>query len=787
MDLAAAVLVVAAGLSSGSSMPATMLVEEVARRTDITWQVAEAWPDDGRPVVWLGLDSDLATLPDSLFPDGARPTGSGRSEAYQIVTVAGADGRGPALLIIGHDVRGALYGVGHFLRKARLVPGEAQVTAAIAVTSAPRHSLRGHQLGYRDAANSYDAWDAAQWERYFRELIFFGANAVELIPPLPDSTPSAKFPLPPREMAVKMSALADKYELDLWLWYPAVAGDYADPAVRAGHLEVAEALFRELPRIDHVFVPGGDPGETDPAILLPLLKAKAKILRRHHPDAGMWVSPQGFGPEWMQSFFGALAGPDMDWLTGIVYGPGIRMSLADFRSRVPSRYPVRSYPDITHTFHCQYPVSGWDPAFALTEGREPIASRPREFAAIMELEAADVIGWLTYSDGCNDDVNKAVVSALAWNPDQPLAEILRDYGRVYIGDDFADGVAQGLLALEENWRAPLLANEGVLTTLQQFQQMERAAPPAVRDNWRFQMMLYRAYYDAYVRRRLLAETAAEQAALEALGQAPQRGSEAAMQAAEGILREVREVRPGAAWRARVFELAEELHRSIGMQLSVEKYGASAVNRGANLDMIDFPLNNARWLHAQFVAIRALPDEAERLRRLHAVATWTDPGPGGFYDDPGNVANEPHLVRGPGVAVDPGVIVSPADDFELIKEPEYYREHPHRYAWLSRASTLLPTPLRMRYTGLDPTARYRVRVVYPADRDDFVPRLRLTTDEGLEVHPWLERPIPARPLEFAVPAAATADGSLTLEWRREPTEHGNGRGAQLAEIWLLRED
>src|SRR5690606_1010824 len=113
----------------------------------------------------------------------------------------------------------------------------------------------------------------------------------------------------------------------------------------------------------------------DPAILLPLLKAKAKILRRHHPDAGMWVSPQGLGPEWMQSFFGALAGPDMDWLTGIVYGPGIRMSLADFRSRVPSRYPVRSYPDITHTFHCQYPVSGWDPAFALTEGREPIASR----------------------------------------------------------------------------------------------------------------------------------------------------------------------------------------------------------------------------------------------------------------------------------------------------------------------------------------------------------------------------------------------------------------------------
>ena len=36
--------------------------------------------------------------------------------------------------------------------------------------------------------------------------------------------------------------------------------------------------------------------------------------------------------------------------------------------------------------------------------------------------------------------------------------------------------------------------------------MEKSAPPAVSLNWRFQQALYRAYYDAYIYKRLLYET-----------------------------------------------------------------------------------------------------------------------------------------------------------------------------------------------------------------------------------------------------------------------------------------
>ena len=79
------------------------------------------------------------------------------------------------------------------------------------------------------------------------------------------------------------------------------------------------------------------------------------------------------------------------------------------------------------------------------------------------------------------------------------SDILREYGRYFIGERYADDFAQGLLALERNWRGPLAANEGVDTTLAQFQEMERTATPQMLANWRFQQALYRAYYDAYTR------------------------------------------------------------------------------------------------------------------------------------------------------------------------------------------------------------------------------------------------------------------------------------------------
>ena len=111
------------------------------------------------------------------------------------------------------------------------------------------------------------------------------------------------------------------------------------------------------------------------------------------------------------------------------------------------------------------------------------------------------------------------------------------------------------------------------------------------------------------------------------------------------------------WRARVFELAEALFQSIRMQLSVEKYKAIAVGRGANLDTIDVPLNNSVWLKQQFDEIRRLPDEPARLARIDEILNWNNAGAGGFYDDLGDAARQPHLIEGAGLECDPSFLQS----------------------------------------------------------------------------------------------------------------------------------
>src|SRR3989454_623948 len=223
--------------------------------------------------------------------------------------------------------------------------------------------LRGHQLGYRPKTNSYDAWYEALWEQYIRDLVVFGCNAIELIPPRSDDNPtSPHFPLPPMEMMVAMSRLADEYGLDVWIWYPAMDRDYSDPKTVDFALREWGEVFKKLPRIDAVFVPGGDPGHTQPKFLMALLEKQTANLHRFHPKAQMWASPQSFPKEWMDEFL-ELMRAEPFWLSGIVYGPQTRMALPQTRAAIPKKYPIRRYPDITHSLRCQYPVPDWDVAF----------------------------------------------------------------------------------------------------------------------------------------------------------------------------------------------------------------------------------------------------------------------------------------------------------------------------------------------------------------------------------------------------------------------------------------
>ena len=334
-----------------------------------------------------------------------------------------------------------------------------------------------------------------------------------------------------------------------------------------------------------------------------------------------------------------------------------------------------------------------------------------------------------------------------------------------------------MLALERNWRGPLAQNEGVYTTLARFRSMEKTASPQLKLNWRFQHGLYRAYYDAYNRSRLLYETALEDEAMSHLRRAPVIGSRLALDLAQAALDRGLAQPISQDWRARVFELAEALYQSIRAQLSVPRYQAIRVGRGANLDTVDMPLNDRIWLSGQFANIRKLASEQDRLNVIEAVLNRTNPGPGGFYDDLGNLLRQPHLVRGKGYEDDPAHLESSLVGFAIRDE---WMDMP--LAWWRHAEALNDAPLQLRYDGLDPEAQYRVRVVYAGDSPQV--RIELQAD-GVEVHGLLERPVPFESLEFDVPQSATGDGGLTLTWRGEPGRGGNGRGTQVAEVWLLK--
>lgn len=793
LDLSKAVIFTPPGLSKRERKAIQVLIEEVERRTEIRWPSTEEWPQSA-PAHVIVAPARLAKRLGAHVPPGIPKQAA---EGYSLRSWSANST--PSAAVIGADERGVLFGVGGLLRKLRMSKDKIELSENLHLSTSPRYPLRGHQLGYRPKTNSYDGWTVPMWDQYIRELAIFGTNAIELIPPRSDDEPdSPNFWLPPKQMMVEMSRICDDYGLDVWIWYPAMDKDYSNPQTVEFALREWGEIFAALPRIDAIFVPGGDPGHTEPKYLLALLEKQHGNLRRYHPNAATWISPQSFNQAWMDEFFQILQTQRPTWLAGVAYGPQISLDIATFRKKLPQQYPIRFYPDITHSLQCEFPVPDWDVAYAHTEGREVINPRPRDYADIWRLYGPSTIGFITYSEGCNDDANKFLLSSLGWKPDADVAGVLRDYSRFFVSDALAGGFAQGLLALEQNWRAPLLSNETVLTTLRQFQSMEDAATPHDLLKWRFQQGLYRAYSDAYVRSRLINETALEQRArakleeVRRLGVRPvplsigaKTGFSTNQLDVRAVLAEAREIlgeafaRPPAQdLRTRVLELGEALYQSIRMQLAVERYRAEAVGRGGTLDTLDAPITDLPWLRLRFEQISALGSEPERLDAIVQLLDRTNPGPAGFYDDLGNAARQPHLDRGLGSAKDPEFRASSYSGFGY---PAYFGGRAPM-AWQTWAESLFDAPLIMNYQGLDPQEQYRVRVVYAGD--SMSKKIRMVAGSDTEIHGYIQKPWPVKPLDFTIPKQATASGKLQLRWYREPGLGGNGRGCQVAEVWLM---
>src|SRR6185295_14768404 len=137
-------------------------------------------------------------------------------ESYAIRTI---DKKMPTIVVLGADPRGTLFGVGRLLGEMTMTKVSVTAPGSLSITSAPKVPLRGHQLGYRPKVNTYDGWTPAMFEQYFRDLIVFGTNAFEMIPPRSDDAPdSPHFTLPQIDMMVRLSQMAQDYDLKVWIW-----------------------------------------------------------------------------------------------------------------------------------------------------------------------------------------------------------------------------------------------------------------------------------------------------------------------------------------------------------------------------------------------------------------------------------------------------------------------------------------------------------------------------------------------------------------------------------------
>ena len=755
IDLRKATVVVrpGAGLNTGKTA-ATVLVEEISNRTGIRWTVSTSWPAAG-PVIAITSEKEVAAWgrPAPKRADGAES----KAEGYRIVT---ANDR-PTLWIIGADARGMLFGVGRLLRELDWASGAVSLPRAIDIATAPVYSIRGHQLGYRAQANSYDAWDPAQFERYIRELTFFGVNSIEGIPFQDQrSTPVMKFSR--REMNRSIGEICHRYSLDYWLWVPAEF-DLRQPAPRKELLDRCEELFRDCPEVTGIFFPGGDPGKNLPDQVLLFLEELGRIMLPLHPNARIWLSLQWFTPPQVDFVYEYIENKAPAWFAGLVAGPS-GPPIPATRRRLPPQYKLRLYPDITHNKLCQYQVPEWDQAYALTLGREAINPRPAEYASIHNRSAPYSDGFISYSDGIHDDVNKTVYSALSWDPVLSVRDILTDYARVYFRPGIAPEAADAILALERNWHGPLINNGAVEGTLLAWQALERQAPD-LSNNWRWQMCLLRANYDSFVRRRLIRESKLERRANEVMVR--EQDANTGMSAAIEILNRAVDRPTSPELRTRISNLCDDLFHSIGLQTSVPNYHAIGEERGAVLDFVDYPLNNRWWLEDEFAKIRAMPGEEQKRARLRQIATWENPGRGSYYDDVGNIARSPRVIR---AEISDGSVRQPEPTF-------WWWDQGKSRARLSWQVTMWPIALV--YEGIHLNGAYIVRSCGFGQA--------LLRINGELIAPTLDGKLMGEFKEFPVPPDAVKTGKLTLTWDRPKGEdHLNWRNkSRLAEVWLLK--
>lgn len=513
-----------------------------------------------------------------------------------------------SILFRAGRLRSLIYAFAAFLKNSQITDGIPVLIESVDGIYAPAKRIRGHQMGYRTTPNSYDAWDYEQYRQYYTDILLMGCNTVEHIPyERGVSKRNRLMKYDEEEFLINASAMAKELDIDVSLWMPNCEENAEEAYARR------ELLFSKIPHLHYVFPPGGDPGELEPDELLERCEQFRRILKKYHPHAQVWPSAQQphAMPFWGEDFLAALQ-KRPDSVDGIITGPNRAFDLDVLRQRLPERYDIRLYPDITHNVRCEYPVhfdrDDWHYTFTTALSRECINPRPSEYKKLHERTRGYVVGSVSYSEGINDDVNKFVWSSLDFDPDLTLREIMQQYAALFFPEGNAASIADAILALEKNWEGDPADNPHIERTLQMWIDIGNQTK-AFSENWRYNTMLFRACCDVYIQRKYIYENRLLKNAVRELL------AENTEKAAEILSAELPD--SCTTLRRTIQFIGEKLFDQIGLQLDVEHFCADNPERGATFDTIDLPISDKKWLLLKIEESKHLPAAAQQafLKRI----------------------------------------------------------------------------------------------------------------------------------------------------------------------------
>lgn len=559
------------------------------------------------------------------------------------------------------------------------------------------------------------------------------------------------------------------------------------PDARRAILRTREITAERLPTLDSVMILPGDVGGCDCPRCSPwdetyygLAAEIAAIFKGRRKGVRVFVSNQMFQADANRRFFTRYRQDGPGRFDGYVFGPccdegsfygeicptpcyaGANSPQGFLSSRLPFLHvgdEVVAFVDIGHWRMSQTAKPDLDPAFSEIFPRRGFNVRPKRLGDYWRKVLPLATRAVGYSESMFDDYEKYHTLRLLWDPESDDRTILREYGRMWCGENVADDFAEAAFLHEQNVEEGLARSAAGIERCHRLVEGIAAAmaAPYRRNNWRFAMFRQRAALDAFLSRRLVRE----QAAIADI--------EKELVAASLPVDD----KTADGWR-RKLEAASK-GRDLAVLLKIARDCDATMDAAAGLKADELwrwhrlpDQSGAGWLKARLKGLTG--DSAAAVR--DEVLNYDRVGPGEFYDDCGNVGRMSHFDRAS------GEVYYGAGRLTAASRPSE-----RSYCF----STAACGGLRFVYEGLDRGAEYEVAFVAPNPvRTSFA----LNSPNVYEVRAdgrTIARIVPdltdrTTRHAFRVPRAATSDGRLEL--RFAPAAEG-GHSTSVSEVWLRK--